>query len=72
MAVDVTPDFGASVLTRLGREPIINACGIYPDLGGSRLSPSDAAASEAIPRKTKRGSVRSPVTRSRPSRQLRR
>ena len=34
------------VLQRLGAKPIINACGIYTDLGGSRLSPTVWAAME--------------------------
>jgi L-seryl-tRNA(Ser) seleniumtransferase len=33
-----------SVFARLGTPPVINACGIYTDLGGSRLSPSVWAA----------------------------
>ena len=32
----LTPD----IFARLGTRPIINACGIYTDLGGSRLSPT--------------------------------
>src|SRR5260370_1435734 len=35
-----------SVLRRLGGKPVINACGIYTDLGGSRLSPGVWAAME--------------------------
>jgi D-glucosaminate-6-phosphate ammonia-lyase len=34
------------VLRRLGVKPVINACGIYTDLGGSRLSPGVWAAME--------------------------
>ncbi len=33
-------------LERLGARPVINACGIYTDLGGSRLSPTVWAAME--------------------------
>jgi D-glucosaminate-6-phosphate ammonia-lyase len=33
-----------SLLLRLGVKPVINACGIYTDLGGSRLSPGVWAA----------------------------
>jgi len=33
-------------LRRLGVKPVINACGIYTDLGGSRLSPGVWAAME--------------------------
>jgi L-seryl-tRNA(Ser) seleniumtransferase len=33
-----------SLLRRLGVKPVINACGIYTDLGGSRLSPRVWAA----------------------------
>jgi L-seryl-tRNA(Ser) seleniumtransferase len=35
---------GSTVYERLGTRPIINACGIYTDLGGSRLSPAVWAA----------------------------
>jgi D-glucosaminate-6-phosphate ammonia-lyase len=35
-----------SVLRQLGVKPVINACGIYTDLGGSRLSPGVWAAME--------------------------
>jgi L-seryl-tRNA(Ser) seleniumtransferase len=34
----------SSVFERLGTRPVINACGIYTDLGGSRLSPGVTAA----------------------------
>ena len=34
------------LLRRLGVKPVINACGIYTDLGGSRLSPGVWAAME--------------------------
>ena len=34
----------ASLFHRLGTRPVINACGIYTDLGGSRLSPAVWAA----------------------------
>jgi L-seryl-tRNA(Ser) seleniumtransferase len=46
MARDVTPpaDREPGVFQRLGTRPIINACGIYTDLGGSRLSPTVWAA----------------------------
>ena len=44
MAVDAHP----STLARLGVRPLINACGIYTDLGGSVLAPEVwAAAGEA-------------------------
>ena len=36
----LTPD----IFARLGTRPIINACGIYTDLGGSRLAPTVWAA----------------------------
>ncbi len=35
-----------TILERLGTRPVINACGIYTDLGGSRLSPTVWAAME--------------------------
>ena len=34
----------SDIFFRLGTRPIINACGIYTDLGGSRLSPTVWAA----------------------------
>lgn len=37
-----------SIFTKLGVRPIINACGIYTDLGGSILSPGVWAAMEEI------------------------
>lgn len=37
-----------SLFARLGVRPVINACGIYTDLGGSRLSPSVWAAASAM------------------------
>ena len=39
-----------SLLRRLGAKPVINACGIYTDLGGSRLSPGVWAAMAEINR----------------------
>jgi D-glucosaminate-6-phosphate ammonia-lyase len=39
-----------SLLRRLGVKPVINACGIYTDLGGSRLSPGVWAAMEDVNR----------------------
>jgi D-glucosaminate-6-phosphate ammonia-lyase len=36
----------SSLFRRLGVKPVINACGIYTDLGGSRLSPGVWAAME--------------------------
>ena len=39
-----------SLLRRLGVKPVINACGIYTDLGGSRLSPGVWAAMEEVNR----------------------
>jgi len=45
--VTITPSAApASVLETLGVRPVINACGIYTDLGGSRLSPRVWAAME--------------------------
>jgi L-seryl-tRNA(Ser) seleniumtransferase len=38
----------SALFARLGVRPVINACGIYTDLGGSRLSPSVWAAAEAF------------------------
>jgi D-glucosaminate-6-phosphate ammonia-lyase len=38
------------LLRRLGVKPVINACGIYTDLGGSRLSPGVWAAMEEVNR----------------------
>ena len=38
------PTADNSLLHRLGTKPVINACGIYTDLGGSRLSPGVWAA----------------------------
>src|SRR5215510_7184432 len=35
-----------SLFHRLGTKPVINACGIYTDLGGSRLSPGVWSAME--------------------------
>jgi len=37
-----------SLLTRLGVRPVINACGIYTDLGGSRPSPAVWAAMNEV------------------------
>jgi D-glucosaminate-6-phosphate ammonia-lyase len=37
---------GTPLLRRIGVKPVINACGIYTDLGGSRLSPGVWAAME--------------------------
>jgi L-seryl-tRNA(Ser) seleniumtransferase len=37
-----------TVLARLGVRPVINACGIYTDLGGSRLSPAVWAAAGEV------------------------
>ena len=37
-----------ALFSRLGVRPVINACGIYTDLGGSRLSPGVWAAAEAM------------------------
>jgi D-glucosaminate-6-phosphate ammonia-lyase len=39
-----------SLLRRLGVKPVINACGIYTDLGGSRLSPGVWAAMAEVNR----------------------
>lgn len=39
-----------TIFTRLGVKPVINACGIYTDLGGSRLSPSVWKAMEEMNR----------------------
>src|SRR5436190_547411 len=41
-AMNAAPE--GSLLRRLGVKPVINACGIYTDLGGSRLSPGVWAA----------------------------
>ena len=43
------PD-AASIFAHLGVTPVINACGIYTDLGGSRLSPRVWAAMEEMNR----------------------
>src|SRR5579862_4471608 len=40
----MTAPNAGSLFRRLGTKPVINACGIYTDLGGSRLSPSVWAA----------------------------
>ncbi len=42
------PSKAASIFERLGVAPVINACGIYTDLGGSRLSPAVWAAATAM------------------------
>src|SRR6185369_12378958 len=39
-----------SIFAKLGVKPVINACGIYTDLGGSRLSPTVWAAMEEMNR----------------------
>lgn len=39
-----------SIFAKLGVKPVINACGIYTDLGGSRLSPAVWAAMEEMNR----------------------
>lgn len=39
---------GSELFDRLAIRPVINACGIYTDLGGSRLSPGVWAAAEAF------------------------
>ncbi len=44
------PTADNSLLHRLGVKPVINACGIYTDLGGSRLSPGVWAAMEEVNR----------------------
>lgn len=44
------PNEVASVLERLGVKPVINACGTYSELGGSRLSPGVWAAMEEVNR----------------------
>jgi D-glucosaminate-6-phosphate ammonia-lyase len=38
----------ATIFEKLGVKPAINACGIYTDLGGSRLSPTVWAAMEEV------------------------
>jgi L-seryl-tRNA(Ser) seleniumtransferase len=38
----------SGLFARLGVRPVINACGIYTDLGGSRLSPKVWAAAQAF------------------------
>jgi len=38
----------SAVLARLGVRPVINACGIYTDLGGSRPSPAVRAAMDEV------------------------
>ncbi|MGE0005708.1 MAG: aminotransferase class V-fold PLP-dependent enzyme [Parvibaculaceae bacterium] len=39
---------GYDLFRHIGVGPVINACGIYTDLGGSRLSPGVWAAAEAV------------------------
>lgn len=43
-----TQKTGSELFDRLAIRPVINACGIYTDLGGSRLSPGVWAAAEAF------------------------
>ncbi|MFZ5676498.1 MAG: aminotransferase class V-fold PLP-dependent enzyme [Pseudomonadota bacterium] len=43
-----TRNTGSELFDRLAIRPVINACGIYTDLGGSRLSPGAWAAAEAV------------------------
>jgi D-glucosaminate-6-phosphate ammonia-lyase len=43
-----TPMNGYDLFQHIGVSPVINASGIYTDLGGSRLSPRAWAASEAL------------------------
>jgi D-glucosaminate-6-phosphate ammonia-lyase len=43
-----TRNTGSELFDRLAIRPVINACGIYTDLGGSRLSPGVWAAAEAF------------------------
>lgn len=43
-----TSKTGSELFDRLAIRPVINACGIYTDLGGSRLSPGVWAAAEAF------------------------
>jgi L-seryl-tRNA(Ser) seleniumtransferase len=43
-----TADTEYDLFQHIGVTPVINACGIYTDLGGSRLSPRAWAAAEAL------------------------
>jgi D-glucosaminate-6-phosphate ammonia-lyase len=43
-----TRDNGQDLFARIGVRPVINACGIYTDLGGSRLSPKAWAAAQEL------------------------
>jgi D-glucosaminate-6-phosphate ammonia-lyase len=45
-----TTTAGPAIFAALGVKPVINACGIYTDLGGSRLSPRVLAAMEEMNR----------------------
>jgi D-glucosaminate-6-phosphate ammonia-lyase len=45
-AAPAKPAAQPSIFAALGVKPVINACGIYTDLGGSRLSPRVLAAME--------------------------
>ena len=47
-AMPTTTKNGYDLLQHLGVSPVINACGIYTDLGGSRLSPKVQEATEAL------------------------
>jgi D-glucosaminate-6-phosphate ammonia-lyase len=47
-AMPATRPDGYDLFRHLGVSPVINACGIYTDLGGSRLSPRVWAAATAV------------------------